>query len=169
MESRREKHGRRQPSKRDRLIGKILHVIAMASLPSIIILSALLLLPVSWLALPVPALPADTMIYDQSGHLVSVLPGSQNRIPITYSVIPPIMQNALVAIEDNTYWIEPAIDPVGILRAALVARSRGVFSKLSPPNEGLDGPVLGVDGHKGRFRLRDSVDVAGPGQVSTQC
>lgn len=120
MESRREKHGRRQPSKRDRLIGKILHVIAMASLPSIIILSALLLLPVSWLALPVPALPADTMIYDQSGHLVSVLPGSQNRIPITYSVIPPIMQNALVAIEDNTYWIEPAIDPVGILRAAVV-------------------------------------------------
>jgi len=91
----------------------------LISLPALVIGVALLLVPTAWILLPPPNLPADTTIYDASGHLVSVLYGTVNRMPVSYQTIPPVMQNALVAIEDNTFWIEPAIDPVGILRAAV--------------------------------------------------
>ncbi len=122
MESRKQRYRQQKSEKHGirRLLGTVLNFGAIISLPAVVIVSVLILLPVSWLALPVPRLPADTMIYDQKGHLVSALKGSENRIPVSYSAIPPIMQNALVSIEDNTYWIRPAIDPVGIMRAALV-------------------------------------------------
>ena len=121
MESRKQRHEQESAKHNPRhFFGKIFDLAAVISLPTVVIFAALILLPISWLALPVPTLPADTMIYDQKGHLVSVLAGSENRIPVNYLAIPPIMQNALVAIEDNTYWIEPAVDPVGIVRAAMV-------------------------------------------------
>ncbi|MDA8192389.1 MAG: PBP1A family penicillin-binding protein [Thermaerobacter sp.] len=100
---------------RDRLV----NAGAAISLPALVLGAGALLLPAAWLVLPPPNLPADTMIYDQSGHLVSVLYGTENRIPIAYRDIPPVMQNALVAIEDDTFWVQPAVDPVGIVRAAL--------------------------------------------------
>lgn len=99
--------------------------IAALSLPTIVVGAVLFMLPVAWLAIPLPTLPADSFVYDQSGALVAVLYSTQNRMPIPYSDVPPVMQNALVAIEDNTFWVEPAIDPVGIARAALVNVAAG--------------------------------------------
>ncbi len=128
VESRKSRH-HRSPSRWaaywNRLRHKVTNTGAVISLPTLVVGATAVLLPTAWLALPAPNLPADTTIYDQKGRLVSVLYGTENRMPIPLSQIPPAMQNALVAIEDNTYWVEPAIDPVGILRAAMVDISSG--------------------------------------------
>lgn len=108
-----------------RIKNKFLNTAAFISLPVLVLGATVILLPVSWLALPVPKLPADTSIFDQHDKLISVVYGSENRMPITYKQVPPNIQNALVAIEDDTYWIEPAIDPVGILRAAVIDITSG--------------------------------------------
>ncbi len=128
MESRKSRHGHSQNrvgSYWRRLRDKLGNTGAMISLPALVVGATTVLLPTAWLALPAPNLPADTTIYDQKGRLVSVLYGSENRMPIPYSQIPTSAQNALVAIEDDTYWIEPAIDPVGILRAAVIDITSG--------------------------------------------
>lgn len=98
---------------------------AMISLPALVIGIGAVLVPTAWVFVPAPNLPADTTIYDQHDHLVSVLYSSVNRMPVTYPEIPANVQNALVAIEDDTFWVEPAVDPVGIARAALLDLRRG--------------------------------------------
>ncbi len=128
MDSRRQRAkntSRNRTSWLRRITDHIGSTAAAISLPAVVVGATALLLPTAWLALPVPQLPADTTIYDQSGHLVSVLTGTQNRMPVSYAEVPPSMQNALVAIEDDTYWIEPGIDPLGITRAALVDLTSG--------------------------------------------
>lgn len=98
---------------------------AMISLPALVVGIGAVLVPTAWVFLPAPNLPADTTIYDQRGHLVSVIYSSVNRMPVTYGEIPADLQNALVAIEDDTFWVEPAVDPVGITRAAVLDLRRG--------------------------------------------
>lgn len=127
MDSRKTRHRKssrfgRSPVKRwtQSLVQRLGQTTAAISLPVLVLGAGALLLPTAWLILPPPNLPADTTIYDQSGHLVSVLYAQQNRMPISYSQIPSNMQNALVAIEDDTFWVQPGIDPVGIARAAFV-------------------------------------------------
>ncbi|MCL5117022.1 MAG: PBP1A family penicillin-binding protein [Firmicutes bacterium] len=123
MERRRgrhEKSGRRWIQERwRRVVARLSNTGAMISLPALVIGIGAVLVPTTWVFLPAPNLPADTTIYDQHGHLVSVVYSTVNRMPVDYQQIPPDMQNALVAIEDDTFWIEPAVDPVGIMRAAV--------------------------------------------------
>lgn len=126
MDSRRAKHRKKPWTHYFKRMGhRLVNTGAAISLPALLLGGTAVLLPMAWLALPAPNLPADTTIYDQSGRLVSVLYGSENRMPVSYSQIPPVMQNALVAIEDDTFWIEPAVDPVGIMRAAVTDLSHG--------------------------------------------
>lgn len=99
---------------------KLQHTGAVVSLPALALVVGAVFVPTAWLIVPPPTMAADTTIYDHKGHLVSVLYGAVNRMPITNRQIPPLMQNALVAIEDDTFWVEPALDPVGILRAAAI-------------------------------------------------
>ncbi len=103
----------------DRLVRRLSNTGAMVSLPALVIGIGAIMVPTAWIFMPAPNLPADTTIYDQHGRLVSVLYSTVNRMPVSYQQIPAVMQNALVAIEDDTFWVEPAIDPVGIMRAAV--------------------------------------------------
>jgi membrane peptidoglycan carboxypeptidase len=41
------------------------------------------------------------------------------RTPVAYKYIPQVMQQAMTAAEDPTFWENPGFDPQGILRAAL--------------------------------------------------
>lgn len=101
-----------------RVVEHLKHTGAMVTLPALVVGGSAVLVPTAWLLMPAPNLPADTTLYDDKGRLVSVLYATINRMPVTYAQIPPMMQNALVAIEDDTFWVEPALDPVGVLRAA---------------------------------------------------
>jgi membrane peptidoglycan carboxypeptidase len=72
-------------------------------------------------------LPQRSEIVDNSGHLLAYVynvNGGKNasasgidRQPVTFDQITPYMRKAVVAIEDNRYWNEGALDPKGTLRA----------------------------------------------------
>jgi len=44
---------------------------------------------------------------------------------LTYQEIPPIMRDAMVAVEDRRYRSHPGVDPIGIVRALMVRISEG--------------------------------------------
>lgn len=46
-------------------------------------------------------------------------PGGGRRTPVTYSEIPQVMQNAMIAAEDHSFWTNSGVDPQGISRAGL--------------------------------------------------
>jgi membrane peptidoglycan carboxypeptidase len=72
-------------------------------------------------------LPARSEILNRDGQLLTYVYGVDlgqgmtysgiDRDPIAYSQIAPVMREAIVAIEDNTYWSEGAIDVRGEIRA----------------------------------------------------
>src|SRR3546814_10047264 len=44
---------------------------------------------------------------------------------LSYDEIPPVMIDAMIAVEDRRFYYHPGVDPIGITRAALVNFSRG--------------------------------------------
>ncbi len=69
----------------------------------------------------------STRIYDRNGQLLYT--AFDNKIgrdtPVTYNYVPGVMQDAMVAAEDHTFWDNSGIDPQGILRAATQYSSSG--------------------------------------------
>lgn len=63
-----------------------------------------------------------THIYDRRGRPLYDLYDNTStggrRTPVTYKYIPKVMQDAMIAIEDRTFWENSGIDPQGIVRAA---------------------------------------------------
>ena len=60
-----------------------------------------------------------THIYDRNGQLLFDAYDSQGRsTPVTYNNVPGVMQDAMVAAEDNTFWDNTGINPLAIIRAA---------------------------------------------------
>jgi membrane peptidoglycan carboxypeptidase len=68
-----------------------------------------------------------TRIYDRNGQLLYVAYDNRKgrRTPVTFNNIPGVMQDAMVAAEDHTFWDNSGIDPQGILRAATENASTG--------------------------------------------
>jgi membrane peptidoglycan carboxypeptidase len=69
----------------------------------------------------------STRIYDRNGHLLfTAFDNKTGRgTPVTYNYVPGVMQDAMVAAEDHTFWDNSGIDPQGILRAATQYSSSG--------------------------------------------
>ncbi len=63
-----------------------------------------------------------THIYDRHGRLLYDLYDNTStggrRTPVSYKYIPKVMQDAMIATEDHTFWENSGIDPQGIVRAA---------------------------------------------------
>lgn len=59
-----------------------------------------------------------TLVYDRTGELVGKF-FLQNRNPIPYSEIPKLMEQAVIAAEDNRFYEHDGVDYWGIARAAL--------------------------------------------------
>src|SRR5579884_3847674 len=60
-----------------------------------------------------------TRIYDRNSVLLYEAYAAGGRsTPVTYKYIPQVMQDAMIAAEDHTFWTNSGIDPQGILRAA---------------------------------------------------
>ena len=68
-------------------------------------------------------IPQSTHIYDRHGTLLYTLYangqwGDGGRsAPISYKYLPGVLQDAQIAAEDPTFWINNGIDPQGVLRA----------------------------------------------------
>lgn len=59
-------------------------------------------------------------IYSRDGKLIGEF-GEHKRIPVSLSEIPLKLQQAFLAIEDTRFYEHSGIDPIGILRASMVA------------------------------------------------
>ena len=63
-------------------------------------------------------------VFSIDGELISQF-GEKRRIPLTIDQVPEKLIQAFIATEDSRYYQHPGIDPIGILRAALVYASTG--------------------------------------------
>ena len=63
-------------------------------------------------------------VFSIDGELISQF-GEKRRIPLTIDDIPKKLIQAFIATEDSRYYQHPGIDPIGIVRAALVYASTG--------------------------------------------
>ncbi|MEU4192967.1 transglycosylase domain-containing protein [Kribbella sp. NPDC026611] len=69
-------------------------------------------------------LKQKSQILDSKGHLIATL-AEQNRVPVKLAAVAPIMQKAIVAIEDDRFYEHGALDLKGTLRALLQNQSSG--------------------------------------------
>ena len=60
----------------------------------------------------------SSRVYDRNGTLITELRGEQNRTDVGIEEIPELVQNAVVAIEDERFWDHAGVDLKAILRAA---------------------------------------------------
>ncbi len=60
----------------------------------------------------------SSRVYDRNGKLITELRGEQSRTDVTLDQIPELMQNAVIAIEDERYWEHAGVDLKAIIRAA---------------------------------------------------
>jgi membrane peptidoglycan carboxypeptidase len=71
------------------------------------------------------AAPIRSVVYDDAGKPITYFyPYDVYRVPVAFNQISPVMRNAIVAIEDDGFWTEGALDPRGTLRA-LVSTTSG--------------------------------------------
>ena len=71
------------------------------------------------------AAPVRSVLYDTEGKPIAYFyPYDVYRVPVAFDQIAPVMRNAIVAIEDDAFWSQGALDPRGTLRA-LVSTGSG--------------------------------------------
>ena len=71
------------------------------------------------------AQPERTQVYDRNGKLIDVLHDEQDRIVVPLSSMPKILQDAVLAAEDQRFYQHHGIDDRGILRAVVANLVRG--------------------------------------------
>jgi penicillin-binding protein 1A len=87
---------------------------------------------VAWVLTQIPLPPEapqaeTTIIYDGSGGQLATLHGVENRFPVSFDKIPPVVTAAVVSAEDRKFFVHGGIDPVGIARATWAdIRRKGV-------------------------------------------
>ncbi|MFU2510177.1 penicillin-binding protein 1A [Pseudoalteromonas sp. ASV78] len=69
-------------------------------------------------------LQTPMQVFSKDGLLINQF-GEKRRIPVTIDKIPQPLINAILATEDNRFYDHIGIDPIGILRSALVLISTG--------------------------------------------
>jgi penicillin-binding protein 1A len=65
------------------------------------------------------AQPERSQVYDRNGKLIDVLHDEQDRIVVPLSSMPKILQDAVLAAEDQRFYQHHGIDDRGILRAVV--------------------------------------------------
>ena len=71
---------------------------------------------------PVPVVAQTSAILARDGRLIVEPPSDENRTIVTIDEIPDVMQNAVVAIEDERFYLHDGVDLKSLFRSA----SRGV-------------------------------------------
>jgi membrane peptidoglycan carboxypeptidase len=71
------------------------------------------------------AAPVRSVMYDAENRPIAFFyPYNKYRVPVSFNQIAPVMRNAIVAIEDNLFFSQGALDPRGTIRA-LVSTGSG--------------------------------------------
>ncbi len=113
---------------RARLRRSVPHATRLLAMLGLAGLAAVVLLPVpltalahSYSALPAAArtFPSDTLVFARGGQEIADLhPPDSSRIPVPLDQVAPVMQEAVVDIEDHGYWTSPSFDLGRIVQAA---------------------------------------------------
>lgn len=72
---------------------------------------------------------ASSQVFDINGDLICNLHLEENRLPIKLDKMPKDLQNAFIAVEDARFYSHCGVDPIGILRAAVVNITAGSVSE----------------------------------------
>lgn len=64
-----------------------------------------------------PTTAQSSAIYAADGTLLTVLHGEENRINVRYDQMPSHLIDAVIAIEDERFWLHRGVDPIGLVRA----------------------------------------------------
>jgi membrane peptidoglycan carboxypeptidase len=76
--------------------------------------------------------PQISTMYDVEGQAIAKFyPGGIYRVPVTFDQIAPVMRDAIVAIEDSSFYSQGAMDPRGTARALFSNSSGGQFQGAS--------------------------------------
>ena len=70
------------------------------------------------------SLAQRSTIYDASLNQIGVL-GTQNREDVKLAAVPKVLQDAVISVEDKTFWTNDGIDLNGVFRAAVRNVSSG--------------------------------------------
>src|SRR2546430_6656558 len=76
-------------------------------------------------------LPQSTKVYDRTGTQLLYQFSEENREVVSYDEIPQVLIDATVAAEDKSFWTNPGVDVVGIVRA--------IFSDVTGRGSGQGG------------------------------
>ena len=76
----------------------------------------------------VGSMEAASVLYDRNGHDFGKI-FIQNRQPVPYDRIAPMLTKAVIAAEDNKFYEHDGVDYFGILRAAVANYRRGKISQ----------------------------------------
>lgn len=103
-----------------RLYGRLRRLLVIATVLSIISTGC------AWetrnLVPPVPQVAQTSSILARDGQLITEPPTDENRTLVTIEQIPDVVRNAVVAIEDERFYLHDGVDLKGLFRSA----SRGV-------------------------------------------
>lgn len=72
-----------------------------------------------------PPLAQTSVLYADNGKAITRLHAEQDRVVVTLDTIPKVVQDAVVAIEDERFWQHRGVDVKAILRAAYVNAQTG--------------------------------------------
>ncbi|TMK81015.1 MAG: PASTA domain-containing protein [Actinobacteria bacterium] len=75
--------------------------------------------------LVLPSLPERSTIYAADGSVLATLFQDENRVYVPLAQIAPIARQAVLAVEDHSFYSHGAVDVISILRAALANLNAG--------------------------------------------
>ena len=64
-----------------------------------------------------PTTAQSSTMYASDGTLLTVLHGEENRVNVRVEQMPDHLIDAVVAIEDERFWLHRGVDPIGLVRA----------------------------------------------------
>ncbi len=70
-----------------------------------------------------------TIVYAADGSVLAEWHTEENRVVVSYDELPAILINAIVAIEDERYWLHPGVDLRAIARAVVTNIEAGTLSQ----------------------------------------
>ena len=77
---------------------------------------------------PTPQVAQTSEILSRDGRLITEPPSDENRTVVSFEEIPEVMRNAVIAIEDERFYLHDGVDVKGLFRSAARGATSGGIS-----------------------------------------
>ena len=102
-------------------------------------------------------LGANSYLYDDHWRKIGVLAPPNNEVIDSFDRLGPMMQNAIVAVEDKRFWSDPGVDIRGIARAFVADVTGGARQGASTIAQQFVKNALAAEGNRTVFeKLREA-------------